>query len=191
MQQLILASGSRYRQNQLSALGLRYRAVPAEIDESTLALESPKACAERLALYKAQAVAKHFADALVIGCDQTGDLNGLVLGKPGDHAAATAQLKSMSGQTVVFHSAVVLVGAEQIWRDCVSTHVLMRTLSDHDIDRYLHRDQPYDCAGSFKIEGAGSLLMNAVHSDDPSALIGLPLIALANLLRQAGLDPLQ
>ncbi len=191
MGKLILASMSRYRQQQLAALGLQFSCQPASVDESPLPDEAPADTACRLALYKARSVARANPDAIVIGGDQTGDLNGVLLGKPGDHAAAATQLAAMSGQTVWFHSAIALVQGDDSWQAVVSTEVHMRDLNADEIQRYLLRDTPYDCAGSFKIEQAGTLLMKYVRSEDPSALIGLPLIALANLLRKAGFDPLQ
>lgn len=191
MQKLILASGSRYRQSQLQGWGLSFESLSPDIDESPLPNESPAQVATRLALYKAKHVAQRYPDSWIIGCDQTGDLAGGLLGKPKNHPAALAQLRAMSGQTVLFHSAVALVCPTGEWQQVVTTKVVLRDLSDQDIKNYLQRDQPFDCAGSFKIECAGTLLMSAVSSDDPSALVGLPLIALAEMLRKSGLDPLQ
>lgn len=190
MRQLILASGSRYRQQQLANLGLRFESIAPAIDESPLKSESPRDCAIRLALYKARSVAARHPNAVVIGADQTGDLAGRLLHKPGNHDAAVTQLRAMAGNTVHFHSAIALVYDGYHGQDCVTTAVTLSPLTDNQIQHYLALDQPYDCAGSFKIESAGSLLMASVRSDDPAALIGLPLIALIRLLRDAGLDPL-
>ena len=189
---LILASTSRYRRELLERLHLPFEVVAPEVDETALPGEAPAPLAERLALAKARAVATGYPGAVVIGSDQVCDLNGQVLGKPGDHANATRQLRLLSGHTAVFHTAVAVVqagtGFEEATR--VSVRVRFRRLTDPDIDRYLHLDQPYDCAGSAKCETLGITLLESIESDDPTALIGLPLIHTARLLRMAGIDPL-
>lgn len=146
--------------------------------------------AERLALEKAMSVARRFPEAVVIGSDQVADLAGEPLGKPGDHARATAQLQRMRGQTLIFQTAVAVVclatGFEQC--DLAPVRVVFRKLSDAAIETYLRVEQPYDCAGSAKSEGLGIALLEAIDSDDPTALVGLPLIRTANMLRAAGVD---
>jgi len=187
---VILASTSAYRRELLSRLRIPFDAVPPEVDEAALAAETPRALAERLALAKAKAVAQRFPDAVVIGSDQVADLHGLALGKPGDHARATQQLQQMRGQTLIFQTAVAVVcqasGFEQ--RDLAPVRVVFRNLSDDAIEAYLRAEQPYDCAGSAKSEGLGIALLETIDSDDPTALVGLPLIRTANMLRAAGVE---
>lgn len=187
---LVLASSSRYRKALLDRLGLAYVSVSPDIDESALAGEIPAATAQRLALSKAQRVAVDFPGALIIGSDQVAVLEGRALGKPGSHDAATAQLQAMSGRETVFHTALVLLDAASGRSDSavVPTTVRMRTLSAGQIERYLRRDEPYDCAGSAKIEALGISLVESVDSSDPTALIGLPLIALTGMLLRAGIE---
>jgi septum formation protein len=189
---LILASTSRYRRELLGRLRLPFKVVSPEVDETALPGEAPAPMAARLALAKARAVAALHPGAVVIGSDQVCDLGGQALGKPGDHAHATRQLRRLSGRTAVFHTAVAVVqagiGFEQ--SALATVRVRFRELSDPDIDRYLHLDQPYDCAGSAKCETLGIALLDSIESDDPTALIGLPLIRTCELLRQAGLDVL-
>jgi septum formation protein len=191
---LILASTSRYRRELLERLRLPFDVVSPQVDETPLAGESPAALSERLALAKAQAVAGQHPQAVVIGSDQVADLDGEPIGKPGDHDRATRQLKAMRGRTVVFHTALAVVrsttGYVGTARVPVDVH-FRADLSDQQIESYLHAEQPYDCAGSAKAEGLGIALLDAIHSDDPTALIGLPLIRTCSLLRAAGLDPLQ
>jgi septum formation protein len=182
MPQLILASTSRYRQELLARLRLPFEAVAPQVDETALPGEAPAALAERLALAKARVVAARFPGAIVIGSDQVADLAGEAIGKPGTHAAAAAQLRRMSGREVVFQTAVAIERAE--------VRVRVRELSDAAIEAYLRADEPYDCAGSAKVESLGIALLDAVESDDPTALIGLPLIRTCALLRRAGLEPL-
>lgn len=188
MVDLILASSSAYRRQLLDRLGLPYRAITPDIDESLNPGEAPLAASLRLARAKATAVAGCHSEGLVIGSDQIAVLNGRCLGKPGNAARAAAQLAAMSGQTLVFHTAVCLLdaasGREQF--ESVPTTVWMRSLGAAEIDRYLQRDEPYDCAGSAKIESLGIALAERVSSDDPTALIGLPLIALCRMLRAEG-----
>lgn len=161
-----------------------------EVDETPMADETPRVLAERLALEKATAVARRFPEAVVIGSDQVADLSGEPLGKPGDHARATAQLRRMRGQTLIFQTAVAVVcqntGFAQ--RDLAPVKVTFRDLSDAAIEAYLNAEQPYDCAGSAKSEGLGIALLDSIESDDPTALVGLPLIRTAKMLRAAGVD---
>ena len=190
MPQLILASTSRYRQELLSRLRLPFEAVAPEVDETALPGERPAALAERLALAKARAVAARFPGAVVLGSDQVADLNGEAIGKPGTHEAARAQLERMSGQQVVFQTAVAVVAPGLAAIERAEVRVRLRTLSAPAIEAYLRADRPYDCAGSAKVESLGIALLDAVESDDPTALIGLPLIRTCSLLRRAGLEPL-
>jgi len=189
---LVLASTSRYRRELLARLRLPFEVEPPEVDERPLAGEAPAATAARLALAKAGAVAARRADAVVIGSDQVADLDGAGVGKPGDHARATAQLRAMRGRIVVFQTAVAVVCTATGFAESalVPVTVRMRALSDAEIERYLRAEMPYDCAGSAKIETLGIALVESVASDDPTALIGLPLIKTCELLRRAGIDPL-
>ncbi len=189
---LILASTSVYRQELLMRLRLPFDLVAPDIDEAPLPAELPQSLAARLALAKARAVASRHPQALVIGSDQVADLDGLALGKPGHHDAAVRQLRAMSGKRVIFHTAVAVVSADLGFEasDLACVSVIFRNLSDPEIERYLCADRPYDCAGSAKVEALGIALLQSVESDDPTALIGLPLIRTCALLRQAGIDPL-
>ncbi|PZP27824.1 MAG: septum formation inhibitor Maf [Roseateles depolymerans] len=191
MPDLILASTSRYRQELLSRLRLPFRCESPDVDESPLAGETPAALAERLALAKARAVAQRHPDAVVIGSDQVADLEGRALGKPGNHEHAARQLAEMSGRLVVFQTAVAVVAPHLAAVERAEVRVQMRHLTSAEIERYLRADQPYDCAGSAKVESLGIALLDAVMSDDPTALIGLPLIRTCALLRRAGLEPLK
>ena len=186
---LILGSTSRYRRELLERLNLPFTTVSPDVDETPLPGEAPRELALRLASAKALAVAEQFPEAIVIGSDQVADLGGQPLGKPGNHERATAQLRRMSGQTVIFQTAVAVVcqamGFEQV--DLAPVRVRFRSLDDAEIERYLRAEQPYDCAGSAKSEGLGISLLDAIHSDDPTALIGLPLIRTCRMLRAAGL----
>ena len=186
---LILGSTSRYRRELLQRLHLPFEVQAPEVDETPLPHERPQALAMRLALAKARAVAQRYPQAVVIGSDQVADLAGEPLGKPGNHARAVAQLQRMRGQTVVFQTALAVVclatGFEQ--QDLAPVRVRFRDLSDADIERYLRIEQPYDCAGSAKSEGLGIALLEAIDSDDPTALVGLPLIRTCRLLRAAGI----
>ena len=185
---LVLASTSRYRRELLQRLQLPFAVAAPQVDETPLPDEAPRALALRLALAKAQAVAAQQPGALVIGSDQVADLAGRSLGKPGSHERAVQQLRQMRGQTVVFHTALAVVcleaGFEQA--DVAPVRVRFRDLHDDEIERYLHAEQPYDCAGSAKSEGLGISLLEAIDSDDPTALIGLPLIRTCAMLRAAG-----
>ena len=187
---LILASTSRYRRELLTRLQRPFSVESPEVDETPLPGETSLVLAQRLALAKAQAVAARFPSAVVIGSDQVADLHGEPLGKPGDHARATAQLQRMRGQTMVFQTAVAVVCAESgfVAHDVAPVRVVFRDLSDDAIERYLRAEQPYDCAGSAKSEGLGIALLDAIDSDDPTALVGLPLIRTCRMLRAAGID---
>ncbi|MCC6531525.1 MAG: septum formation protein Maf [Burkholderiales bacterium] len=190
---LVLASASRYRRALLDQLRLAYSVCPPAIDETPREGERPRALAERLAREKACAVARRHAGALVIGSDQVATLDDLsAFSKPADHADALAQLTRMSGQTVVFHTAVCVYNTrtQRERHAIVPTEVRFRALDPEMIDAYLRLDQPYDCAGSAKIESLGIALVERVRSDDPSALLGLPLIALVDLLAAEGLPVL-
>ena len=185
---LVLASASRYRRTLLERLGLPFEVRPANIDESPHPNETPSAAALRLAEAKARAIAADRSGSLVIGSDQVADLDGRHVGKPGSHDVAVAQLKALSGCTVTFHTGVAVCDADS--GRCRSTLVdvvsTFRGLSDLEIEDYLRREQPYDCAGAVKSEGLGIALFERIVSDDPTALIGLPLIALIDLLRAEG-----
>ena len=183
---LILASTSRYRRELLERLRLNFSTVAPEVDETPLPAEAPAVLAQRLALAKAQAVARLHPQALVIGSDQVADLQGQCLGKPGDHDKAVAQLRAMRGREVIFQTAVALVAPGLVLQELAQVRVRFRDLTDEEIERYLRAEQPYDCAGSAKSEGLGIALLDAIDSDDPTALIGLPLIRTCRLLRQAG-----
>jgi septum formation protein len=185
---LILASTSIYRRQLLDRFALPYEVVAPKTDESPRAGEAPQRLAERLAHAKADAVARLHPEAWVIGSDQVAERDGEALGKPGDHARALAQLRAASGRVLRFHTAVCLrhlaSNAACAHRDV--TEVAFRALDDAGIERYLQAEKPYDCAGSFKSEGMGIALFEGIRSEDPTALIGLPLIALARMLRAAG-----
>lgn len=187
---LILASSSPYRRQLLDRLAVAYTCISPDIDESPLPGEPPESTALRLAHAKAEKIAADCSDALVIGSDQVAVLNGTLIGKPGDHAGAREQLRAMSGNITVFHTAVCLLDADHggLQSRVVPTRVRLRSLDDAEIERYLHRDRPYDCAGSAKIEALGIALVESVESEDPTALIGLPLIALCQMLRRAGME---
>ena len=186
---LILASTSRYRRELLARLGLPFDVAAPAVDETPRPDEAPRALALRLALAKARAVASLHPRAIVIGSDQVADLDGEPLGKPGNHERATVQLRRMRGKTVVFHTAVAVVCQDSRFEqvDLAPVRVRFRDLSDDEIERYLRAEQPYDCAGSAKSEGLGIALLDAIDSDDPTALIGLPLIRTCRMLRAAGL----
>ena len=187
---LILGSTSRYRRELLERLRVPFDVVSPDVDETPLPGEAPQALATRLALAKAKAVAALHPNAVVIGSDQVADLNGEPLGKPGTHERAVVQLQRMRGQTVIFQTAVSVVcqasGFEQT--ELAQIKVRFRELSDAEIEAYLRAEEPYDCAGSAKSEGLGIALLDAIDNDDPTALIGLPMIRTARLLRAAGID---
>lgn len=186
---LVLGSTSRYRQELLSRLRLPFTTVAPDVDETPLSGEAPAVLAGRLALAKAHAVADQWPQAVVIGSDQVADLLGEPLGKPGTHEKATLQLRRMRGHTVVFHTAVAVVCHATGFAECMlaPVRVRFRALGDQEIENYLRAETPYDCAGSAKSEGLGIALLEAIDSDDPTALIGLPLIRTCQLLRAAGL----
>lgn len=186
---LILGSTSPYRRELLGRLGLPFEVVPPDVEETPRAGEAPADLARRLALAKAHAVARRRPDCIVIGSDQVADLGGEPLGKPGDHARATAQLRRMRGRSVVFQTAVAVVCVETAFEqhDLAAVTVDFRALTDDEIEVYLRAEQPYDCAGSARSEGLGIALLEAIHSDDPTALVGLPLIRTCRMLRAAGL----
>jgi septum formation protein len=186
--QLILGSTSRYRRELLQRLRIPFDVAAPDVDETPLLDETPRRLAERLALAKARAVASALPHAVVIGADQVADLNGLPLGKPGSHERAVIQLRQMRGQTVIFQTAVAVVciksGFEQ--SSLAAVRVKFRDLSDSEIENYLRAEQPYDCAGSAKSEGLGIALLESIESDDPTALVGLPLIRTCKMLQAAG-----
>ena len=186
--QLVLGSTSPYRRELLGRLRVPFDVVSPDVDETPRDGETPALLATRLALAKAHAVARLFPDAVVIGSDQVADFHGQPLGKPGDHEKATAQLRLMRGHTVVFQTAVAVVclatGFEA--KDLAAVRVKFRTLDDVEIENYLRTEQPYDCAGSAKSEGLGITLLESIDSDDPTALVGLPLIRTARMIRAAG-----
>ena len=189
---LILGSTSRYRRELLERLGLPFDVVAPQVDEATLPGEAPAALAARLAMAKARAVSAAHPNAVVIGSDQVADLDGEPIGKPGSHERAVAQLQRMRGRSVVFHTAVAVVCQASGFAGSarVPVTVRFRDLSDAEIEHYLRTEQPYDCAGSAKCETLGIALLDAIDSDDPTALVGLPLIRTCALLRQAGIVPL-
>jgi septum formation protein len=189
---LILASTSRYRRELLERLRLPFEILSPEVDETPRAGERPAALAQRLALAKAHAVSALHPEAVVVGSDQVADLDGEPLGKPGTHERAVAQLQAMRGRSVVFQTAVAVVrgAGSHVGRALVPVTVRFRPLSDAEIEHYLRTERPYDCAGSAKAETLGIALLDAIESDDPTALIGLPLIRTCALLRAAGIDPL-
>ena len=191
MPPLILASTSRYRKELLERLGVAFTVTAPAVDEATLSGETPSDTAHRLARLKALAVANHHRQAVVIGSDQTATLDGVtVIGKPGSHARAVEQLRAASGRALVFHTGLSVVHLEAGFEHTlvVDTHVRFRTLSDAQIERYLQREPAYDCAGSAKSEGLGISLLQAIEGTDPTALVGLPLIALTGLLAEAGIE---
>lgn len=189
---LILGSTSRYRRELLERLRLPFDTVSPQVDETPMPDETPATLALRLALAKARAVAALHPQAVVIGSDQVADLDGQPLGKPGTHERAVAQLRQLSGRQAVFQTAVAVVRADTGFAEVLLAPVTVRfrTLPDREIERYLRLEQPYDCAGSAKSETLGIALLEAIESDDPTALVGLPLIRTCQLLRRAGLDPL-
>lgn len=189
---LILGSTSRYRRELLQRLHLPFAVCAPAVDETPLPGEAPAALARRLALAKAQEVAARFPQALVIGSDQVADLDGQPIGKPGTHERAVEQLRAMRGRTVVFQTALAVVCQARgyVAQDLAPVSVRFRALDDAEIEHYLRTERPYDCAGSAKSEGLGIALLDAIDSDDPTALIGLPLIRVARMLREGGLNPL-
>ena len=187
---LILASTSPYRRQLLERLSLPFEIANPQTDETPLPGEAPEALSLRLAEAKARAVAQEYPDALIIGSDQVATTGGKIYGKPGNHERAVAQLKALSGQTVNFHTALCLFNAQTGQADVrgVPTLVTFRDLSESEIENYLHREPAYNCAGSAKSEGLGIALLASMQGDDPNALVGLPLIALCDMLRKQGVS---
>ena len=187
--QLVLASTSRYRRELLERLGLTFQSASPHFDETPLPGEAPAATALRLSVGKAQSLAASFPEALIIGADQVASSEAERLGKPGDHANAVRQLRFLSGKSAQFDTAVTLLDARdgKLQSRVVACRVAFRTLDDARIEAYLRREQPYDCAGSAKAEGLGIALITRIETEDPTSLIGLPLIALTAMLERAGL----
>ncbi len=193
MPELLLASSSPYRRALLERLGLPFKTASPEVDETPLDAEPPMALAERLAHLKARALAPEgTADQLIIGSDQVASLGDSLLGKPGNFQNAFEQLRAASGRTVTFHTGLSLYDSrtqtDETWCETYFAH--FRTLTDAQIQAYLKKEEPYDCAGAFKMEGLGICLFERLEGEDPNTLIGLPLIRLSKLLQKAGLDPL-
>lgn len=187
---LVLGSTSPYRRELLQRLQIPFEIAAPEVDETPHPGEAPRMLAQRLALAKARAVAHLFPDAVVIGSDQVADLSGIPLGKPGTHEKAVAQLRQMRGQTVVFQTAVSVVCLESGFEEnsLAAVSVKFLDLTDIEIENYLRAERPYDCAGSAKSEGLGIALLASIDSDDPTALVGLPLIRTCQMLRAAGIE---
>ncbi|TVP83702.1 MAG: septum formation protein Maf [Thioalkalivibrio sp.] len=185
---IVLGSTSAYRRSLLERLQLSFEAASPRVAEDRLPEETPHALAERLARAKAADVASRYPDALVIGSDQSAGVGQRILSKPGNHQRAAEQLAALSGQSVVFHTGLCLIdgrsGREWIGVEPYTVH--MREFDDDEIERYLRLDRPYDCSGSFKSEGLGACLFRRMEGDDPTALVGLPLIRLCAWLREAG-----
>ena len=190
--QLVLASTSVYRRDLLTRLRVPFVVAAPRTDETPLPGEAPDTAALRLSIGKAKAVAADFPTALIIGSDQIASLNGSHIGKPGNHANAVAQLRRMRGQQLVFYTALSLYNSatERLQSCVVPTTVQIRNLSDSQIEHYLRKEQPYDCAGSARAEGLGIAIMDSMSGSDPNALIGLPLIALTGMLANEGWDVL-
>jgi septum formation protein len=190
---LILGSTSPYRRELLARLRIPFEVAAPDVDESAQACETPQQLACRLAMAKARAVAAQFPACVVIGSDQVADLDGQALGKPGDHARAATQLQQMRGKTVIFQTAVAVVCQQSGFcqQALAPVKVTFRMLSDEEIELYLRAEQPYDCAGSAKSEGLGITLLESIENDDPTALVGLPLIRTSQMLRAAGIALVQ
>jgi len=186
---LILGSTSAYRRELLERLRIPFTVESPHVDETPLPGEAPAALAQRLALAKAQAVARRHPGSIVIGSDQVADLDGQPLGKPGTHSRAVTQLQQMRGKTVIFQTAVAVVCEESgfVQLALAPVNVKFRELTDAEIESYLLAEQPYDCAGSAKSEGLGIALLERIDNDDPTALVGLPLIRTSAMLRAAGI----
>jgi septum formation protein len=192
LREIVLASTSRYRHELLSRLGLPFAVDSPGTDETPLPDEPPAATVLRLAEAKARSVAARHPHALIIGSDQVAQCDGKPVGKPGSHANAVTQLKALSGKTVIFHTGLALLdaSANHCQTALVDVTSAFRDLAEAEIEAYLQRDQPYDCAGSVKVETLGIALFTRIASDDPTALIGLPLIRLVDMLRVAGVTVL-
>ncbi|MFM8391447.1 MAG: Maf family nucleotide pyrophosphatase [Methylophilaceae bacterium] len=186
---LVLASSSIYRKKQLQQLQLNFSVIAPFIDETPLANETPKQTALRLSIEKARSVGLQHSNTLVIGCDQVASFEGKPLGKPLSHENAVKQLRIMQGKEIIFHSGICLFNAVtgNIQSSVVDIQVKFRSLTDQQIENYLMREQPYDCAGSAKSEGLGVALLDYIRGDDPNALIGLPLIQLVTMLEKEGI----
>jgi len=186
---LVLASSSIYRKKQLQQLQLNFSVIAPFIDETPLANETPKQTALRLSIEKARSVGLQHSNTLVIGCDQVASFEGKPLGKPLSHENAVKQLRIMRGKEIIFHSGICLFNAVtgNIQSSVVDIQVKFRSLSDQQIENYLVREEPYDCAGSAKSEGLGVALLDYIRGDDPNALIGLPLIQLVTMLEKEGI----
>lgn len=187
---LILASSSRYRREVLQKLHIPFEYISPQIDETPLAAESPEQTALRLAENKARKIAENRPNALIVGCDQVATVDGLQIGKPGNHENAVKQLTLLSGKEVIFQSALCLYdsGNQHMQSTIVPYFVKFKSLNAQQIETYLRLEQPYDCAGSAKSEGMGIALLEYMRGDDPNALIGLPVIALVNMLQKCGVD---
>ena len=186
---IVLASASRYRRELLERLGLPFECAAPEVDESEIPGESPSETALRLSIVKARAIAPRFLNAIVIGCDQVASCDGTRIGKPGNHANAVKQLEFMSGKTARFDTALTVLDAasDKARSRVVPCRVTFRPLGRATIEAYLEREKPYDCTGSAKAEGLGIALIARIDTEDPTSLIGLPLIALTELLAEAGM----
>ena len=187
---LVLASSSKYRKELLTRFGLPFTTASPDIDETPLPSESPAETALRLACLKAKAIGKQFPDAVVIGSDQVAECEGIPIGKPGTFDRAMAQLKQMRGKQVLFHTALCVLDGQHgntLQKTVVTTTVVFRDLPDEELAAYLMIEKPFDCAGSAKNESLGIALLEKIESDDPTALTGLPLIALTSMLRKCGL----
>ena len=189
---LVLASTSRYRKELLERLGLAFDTAAPGVDEAPLPTEAPADTALRLSIEKARALKTRFKDCLIVGSDQVASCEGTRLGKPGDHANAVRQLRSLSGKSAQFDTAVALLDARSgaVQSRVVPCRVVFRTLDERRIEAYLRKEQPYDCAGSAKSEGLGIALIARMETEDPTSLVGLPLIALSEMLERAGLPVL-
>jgi septum formation protein len=185
---LILASSSPFRRELLARLGLAFEVLAPEIDETAQAGETPQALVERLSAAKARAVAKKRPDALVIGSDQVAVYSDMIVSKPGNHQEAVRQLRAASGRRVTLYTGLALLHAAsgRLQSEVVPFHVHFRSLTDAQIETYLRKEQPYNCAGSVKSEGLGVAMLERFEGDDPSALIGLPLIRLVRMLEREG-----
>ncbi len=192
MHDIILASSSVYRRQLLNKLGINYRWQAPDIDEAPIGGESPTELVKRLSKFKAMALAPHYPTGLIIGSDQVASLENQILGKPGNHANAKAQLETVSGKQVTFFTGLTLYNATtRTTQTCCEIYqVTFRQLTEAQIENYLQREQPYDCAGSFKSEGLGIALFDTLNGRDPNTLIGLPLIALIDMLNREGIEVL-
>ncbi len=185
---VILASTSRYRAELLQRLHIQFSQIAPSCDETPLANETALALVERLAIGKATSIAEHHPECLVIGSDQVASCAGNIIGKPENHSAAIEQLNTLSGQTVDFHTGLCVMNhrSQQVLQCVITTNVVFKTLNSEQIERYLLTDKPYDCAASFRSEGYGSTIVDRITTDDPTALIGLPIIRVADYLDQLG-----